>query len=113
MVKIGWPPESSWGKLLHNEDRELQIRLAELQSDMQAILTTCFGLIALFASAMIGFEQLFFTSLAGGAPGYALVTFGVVIVVSGGLMVFCTTFFIDKMKKTRRQISELRKRHIW
>jgi len=36
----------------HNEDRELDIRLAELQADIQIYLAITFGLFGIFAAAL-------------------------------------------------------------
>jgi len=46
---------------LHDEYRELQIRLAELQADVQINLTICFGFVTLAFAAIIGFQQIYFT----------------------------------------------------
>jgi len=46
---------------LRNEDRELQIRLAELQADVQINLAACFGFLAVFITIIIGFEQIYFS----------------------------------------------------
>jgi hypothetical protein len=45
---------------MHNEDRELQIRLAELEADVEISLTSCFGIIAMFVAVILFFEELFF-----------------------------------------------------
>jgi hypothetical protein len=44
--------------MLHNEDRELQIRLAQLQTDVQFYLASLFGFLAVFMAVAMACIQL-------------------------------------------------------
>jgi len=97
--------------MLHNEDRELQIKLAELQADIQIYLTLCFGFMALFAALMIGYLQIHFS-----LPPEHTFTRNIVfvsIVVCGIILLGFTNYFFNKARDTRKQMKELRKRYIW
>jgi len=95
---------------MHNEDRELQIRLAELQADVQINLTACFGSIAVFVPLVILFEELLF-SPSTNEP--MRVVFSITAVALAFVMLPIARFFIKRAVKAREQMSELRKKHIW
>jgi hypothetical protein len=95
----------------HNEDRELQIRLAELQMDTQIYLATCFGLLAILGGLLIGYAQIRLnlpSELTWTRPLYEVAMVG-----AGMLIIYLARLFSNRINKARKQISELRKRHIW
>ena len=96
---------------LHNEDRELQIRLAELQADVQINLTIAFGFFAGFVAFMIGFEQIYF-SLSSENTLMKSIIF-VFIALAGIACFISVTYFAGKAQDARKQMEELRKRYVW
>lgn len=46
---------------MHNQDRELQIKLAELQANVQIYITAAFGFGAAFLALFVCLLQIFFT----------------------------------------------------
>jgi len=96
---------------LHDEDRELQIRLAELQADVQINLTVCFGLLALIFATIIGLQQIYFT-----LPPEKIVVKNSILVSMGGAVIiifFVIRSYLRKTLDAREQMKELRKRYVW
>jgi len=96
---------------LRYEDRELQIRLAELQADVQINLTICFGFFAGFLAIIMGFEQIYFSLPEENIFMKNLVS--LLIYVSAFALLYVTFHFIRKAQDARKQIGELRKRYVW
>lgn len=97
--------------MLHNEDRELQIKLAELQADVSIYLTTGFAAFAVFMAVTIGLQQVFF-SFPPEEVFYR--TIALVGMAMAGIVNFVfSTRFIGKALAARRQMAELRKRYVW
>ena len=96
---------------LHFEDRELQIRLAELQADVQIYLTACFGFLAVFLAIIIGFEQIYFTL----SPEEILskIYLAISIPLVGFACFVAAIFFARKAFYARKQMEELRKKYVW
>jgi len=97
--------------MLHNEDRELQIKLAELQADVQINLTVCFGFLAVFITTIIGFQQIYFSL----PPEATLLKdyLSVSIVVIAFTLLGVSFYFINKAQDARKQMNKLRKQYIW
>lgn len=96
---------------LHNEDRELQIKLAELQADIQIYITICFALFVGLIALMLAFEEIYFTLPP--EHGSIKTIFSILIAVAG---VFCssyTIFFIDKAITAKKQMGKLREQYLW
>ena len=96
---------------LRNQDRELQIRLAELQADVQIYITIGFTFFAVFMAGIIGLQQIYFS-----LPSEEFVTkyftlFAEILLVIFGFLV--VRFFMKKAVDARKQITELRKRYVW
>ena len=91
---------------LHDEDRELQIRLAEFQADVQINLTVCFGLVALAFATIIGLEQIYFTL----PPEEIVVKNSILASIVGCVIIilFVTRSFLRKALDAREQMKELR-----
>ena len=96
---------------LHREDRELQIRLAELQADIQIYVTVCFGLFAGFVALIIGFEQIYFSL----SPEEVVTKTSIfILIILGGIVCLSfSVFFLRKMFDARKQMEELRKQYAW
>ena len=96
---------------LHNEDRELQIRLAELQADVQINLTICFGLLAICFAVIIGLQQIYFTL----SPEKNELRNSILIAMVGCLIIvsIVTSTYLNKANRARKQIGELRERYVW
>ena len=91
---------------LHDEYRELQIRLAELQADVQINLTICFGLLALAFAAIIGLQQIYFTS----PPEEIVVKNSALVSMVGCIIIILlvTRSYLKKALDAREQMKELR-----
>lgn len=96
---------------IHNEDLELQIRLAELQADVQIFLTAGFAFLAGFVTIMIGFEQIYFVL----PPDSALVKILIITIITsaGVACFFIVVFFFRKVLRIKEQMGELRKEYVW
>jgi len=96
---------------LRDEDRELQIKLAELQADIQIYLTACFGFLAGFLAILIGFEQIYFTLSPEEILSKIYLAISIPLV---GIVCFVTAiFFARKAFRARKQMEELRKKYVW
>ena len=96
---------------LHFEDRELQIRLAELQADIQINLAACFGIIAIFAALMIGQMQAYFSLPPEDTAIRTSLIISIVMsaIVAGAI----GNYFMGKVVAARKQMKELRKKYVW
>lgn len=95
---------------MHNEDRELQIKLAELQADIQINISICIGIFAILVAIMIGLEQIYFTLPEQSIeriyifiPELGLAIFSFVAVVP----------FARRAENARKKMAELRKQYVW
>lgn len=93
-----------------NEDRELQIRLAELQADVEINLTACFGFMAVFVPLIILFEELLFSPSTSDFMKLVFSTFGV---ASAVVLLPVALFFITRAINARMKMSELKKKYVW
>lgn len=97
--------------MLHNEDRGLQIRIAELQADIEINLTACFGFLSAVVAVIIGLGQLSFTLSSDMfveklAIAIATVVLAVIFYLIAGI-------FIRKAFEARDELKKLRKRYVW
>jgi len=97
--------------MLHNEDRELKIRLAELQADVQIWLTFCFGLLGFLIATILSYVQIFFSSSPEAIAVKGFLPF--LIVVMAFLFLGIFHCFTRKVQDAKRQMAELRKRYVW
>jgi len=96
---------------LRNEDRELQIKLAELQADIHINLAAFFGFLAVFIIIIIGFEQIYFI-----LPQGEILTKNTIIVlitIIGIFVLGVASYFFKKALQARKQMKELRKQSLW
>lgn len=96
---------------LHREDRELQIRLAELQADIQIYLTLSFGLLAMLIAVMVGLQQIYFILPSERVLSKNFISFFIPLI--GFVCFFAVIFLIKKMFDTREQMKKLRKKYAW
>lgn len=94
---------------LRYDDRELQIRLAELQADVQINLAICFGLLAILFTAFVGLQQIYFTSSDIVVKNSTFVS----MLVCPFVMFFAISLYFNKVKDAREQMKELRKQYVW
>lgn len=95
--------------MLRFEDRELEIRLAELQADIQIYTAGAFGFMAAFLALAVTFIQLLFTA---SSETTILVLAMLALITSACLPVFSVRF-LTKASQARKQMKELRKRYIF
>ena len=96
---------------LQNEDRELQIRIAELQADVQIYPTVCFGMFTAFLTIMTTLQQIYFT-----LPSEKVLTKNIVFILMpliGIVWLSAVGFLLKKSLYARKQIKELRKHFVW
>ena len=93
------------------EDRELQIRLAELQADLQIHLTTSFGVLAVLIALVIAHMQIFYSLPA--EVGNLKTIFSVSLLVLVTLCIYTFLHFTNKVVVARKQIRDLRRQYIW
>lgn len=86
------------------EEKKLQITLAKLQTDVQIYLTICFGFLAILASGIIGFEQLYFTTNVNGVVKSDFLG-SIIIFVIG--MIFITYVSVKQMQAKRDEMEKL------
>ena len=96
-------------KRLHDEDLELQIRLAELQADLQIELTTGLGFFGILIAAAVGFEQMAVSTPSDQVFQQSF--FIICVLVLGVLAYVDMLHFIGKMNTTRKKISKLEDRY--
>lgn len=96
---------------LHREDRELQIKLARLQSEIQIYLTAAFGFLAGFFAFIAIFYQFYFASPAENSLVKNITGIGIVLLAF--LCLSAANWFIRKMSTARKQFEELRKQYVW
>ena len=93
----------------HNEDRELDIKIAELQADIQIYLTITFGLFGVFAAAAFCFLQIMWTV----EPVEIRIILGVLAVIASFLSAYSAYYFARRVKSTRDKIRDLRMQYVW
>lgn len=93
---------------LHDEDFQLQIRLAELQADVQTRLTLFFSFLAISVSILLALQQFYLSGQQVVDPSYILMS------MIGSMVVFSFVLIqlFHKALVVRRRIGELRKHFI-
>lgn len=90
---------------LHNEDLELQIKLAELQADVQINLTAFFTFLAIFISVLLTLQGIYFS-----AQQILDKTYIAILMLAGsGVCSGFLVLFFHRALTVRRKIGELRK----
>jgi len=90
---------------MHNEDRELLIKLALLQTDVHLYLNVLIGFVALAFSVVVGFEQVYFA--------YRSDLFLLPIFLMPAVLLFVVAFLVNKIDQKKKEIKILRTEYIW
>jgi hypothetical protein len=90
---------------MHNEDRELLIKLALLQTDVHLYLNVLIGFVALAFSVVVGFEQAYFA--------YRSDLFLLPIFLMPAVLLFVVAFLVNKIDQKKKEIKILRTEYIW
>lgn len=94
---------------LHNEDRQLQIKLAKLQMVHQTILSGLIGFLAIEASWFGVFMALYYSEANQQWKSY----FVFLEVAILALMMFTALYFMKKLRENEKEIQKLEKKYIW
>ena len=98
-------------RYLHDEDLELQIKLAELHTDVQISLAAFFSYLALIGAFMIALQQTYLTIPESQAVmKYSfLAAFAIMAVFFFLIGRIC----VKKLLETRKEITKLKKQYVW
>jgi hypothetical protein len=90
------------------EEREFQIKLAELTTDVQIRLGIALAFMAILVTWTIGMQQIYFTLPSGSVAAlstlFSLVA-GIIVVL------YAIRFFMNKAIASKNKISELKKQY--
>ena len=98
-------------KMLQNQDRELQIKLAQLQADVQIYLTAGFGCFAVLSALVIGLFQTAF-----GLPSERILLktiLSVLELIASFVCFYATIYFAKKARVARKKMDNLKKQYVW
>ena len=90
---------------MHNEDRELVVKLALLQTDVQLYSNILIGFIALAFSVIVGFEQVYF---AYGSELFLLPVF-----IMPAVLLVALVYLVNKIDQKKNEIKKLKKEYVW
>jgi hypothetical protein len=94
---------------MDREDGELQIKLAQLQTDVQIYLTISVSILAVCFAFIISFQQL--SLQATEAWQKYVYLFG--MVANAVIAYYVTRMYIGKMIDKRGDMEKLRKEYVW
>ena len=94
---------------MDREEKELQIKLAQLQTDVQIYLTIALSFMAVLFSLIISFQQLYLQAIESSQRYFYL--FG--LILSGALVYFVVRIYIRKMQSKREEMESLKKQYVW
>ena len=98
-------------KRLHNEDLELQIKLAQLQADVQINLTVGFGISAILGALVIGILQTIYN-----LPSEKVLLKTILLIsgsISSVMFLYASIHFTKKVIAARKKMDDLKKQYIW
>jgi VIT1/CCC1 family predicted Fe2+/Mn2+ transporter len=96
---------------LHNEDLELQIKLAKLQTDVQISMTACFTYLGLIGVFLIALQQSFAAiPESQTAMKYSFLAAFTVMAV---LFFLIGRLCVKEIREKRKEILELKKQYVW
>lgn len=98
--------------MAHKHDVELQIRLAELQADIQINLTAAFGFLAAFLALTIGIMQIILM-LPSGESFMPIKIFFAALATAAALCGIGIIHFLHKVNEFRKEFEELKKEYCW
>jgi Na+/pantothenate symporter len=90
---------------MHNEDRELLVKLALLQTDVHLYSNVLVGFIAIAFSVIVGFEQAYFA--------YGIEWFLLPVFLMPAVLVFTAIYLANKISRMKKEIKRLKKEYIW
>jgi membrane protein implicated in regulation of membrane protease activity len=96
---------------LYSEETEIQIRLAELQANIQVYLAIAVG----FFAAVFGLAAILYQVLLAYTASnelYLLVSI-VAILILEFFCAYYTNLFVKKMTKSRNEIEKLKAKYVW
>ena len=96
---------------LHNEDLEIQLKLAKLRTELQISATVCFSSLGLIGIFMIILHQSYLIIPENQTiMKYAFI---LTFVLMASLFFFIGQFFIKTMRIKCETITELKSQHVW
>jgi len=104
---------------VHNEDKELQIKLIEIQIDHEFITSYSMGLLAIEFGIIIGLGAIYYTLYSNyilyGKPQFLFLSYATIVAMFGfAILIYLTLRRYKKQReKLKWQIEELRKKYIW
>ncbi len=90
---------------MHNDDRELLVKLAHLQTDVHLYSSILIGFIAIAFSVIIGFQQVYFT--------WRSELFLLPIFLMPGILLIVVAYLANKIDQKKKEIKRLKKEYIW
>ena len=96
-------------RYLHNEDLELQIKLAELEAEVQTNLTASFGFFAGILTILLAFQQRYFQPEP--SLDKTVILIGMLVSLLPCLIV--AVLFFRRALNARKDIKELKKQYVW
>lgn len=90
---------------MHNDDRELLVKLALLQTDVHLYSNILIGFVALAFAVIVGFEQAYFA--------YGSELFLLPIFLMPALLLLVVAFLANKIDQKKKEIERLRKEYVW
>jgi len=98
----------------NNQDRELQIKLAEPQANIQIYINCAFGFLAGFLSIVIIGVQIFFSLPTEARSMFSVNLFFLVAFISCIVLCVCfSIYYIVKAIQARDEIEELEREYCW
>lgn len=102
--------DSCLGLELHREETEIQIKLAELQVDIEIYLAITIGLLAA-TIAIVAIAFQIYPLLKENDLG--IITAYPTLVILGFVLLYYSYKSIDKLKDKRKELSKLRQEYLW
>ena len=95
-----------------DEDRELQIELAELRMDHQHLTSVFMGMLAIEFGAIIGLASIFYGLI--GKSVYFLISIAVIVLMFllVGLVYYTSRRYEKRREELKKRIEELKKKYI-
>ncbi|MGC8912251.1 MAG: hypothetical protein ACP5K8_09275 [Nitrososphaeria archaeon] len=99
---------------MNNQDRELQIKLAKLQANIQIYISCAFGFLAGFLSVVIIGVQIYFSLPIEAHSVFEVNLFFLIAFISCIILcVYFSGYYIVKAIRARDEIEELKKEYCW
>jgi undecaprenyl pyrophosphate phosphatase UppP len=95
----------------YREDIEVQIRIAELQADIQTYLTIGFGFFAVGITIIVGLIQVIFS--VPSEQTFEKLLLSLLCIVGELVTARYTMIFAEKADAARKELKKLRKRYTW